>query len=174
MSVLLSLDPGIRGCGVAIFSDGLLSQAAYVCNPCLEGSGAAEAASMASWVQGFFSNWKVDEIAVEWPRIYASRIREGSSKADPNDLLALTGVGAALVALLAPARATSYVPSDWKGQLTKEATEARIRSRFHQYELEIAVRGAEAARSKAHNMFDAIGIGLHHLGRFERKRIIPT
>jgi hypothetical protein len=173
-SVLLAIDPGIRGCGMAVFDHGMLAEAAYVVNPCKEGNGAAEASSMASWVVGtILGRWYVSEIAVEWPRVYAARIREGKTKEDPNDLLALTAVDAAIVALLAPATAKSYAPSDWKGQMDKDVCHARVVTRLSSSELAVAETGARAAKSKAHNMYDAVGIGLHHLGRFDRKRVIP-
>jgi hypothetical protein len=173
--ILLSVDPGIRGTGLAVFSgdDHRLFEATYLESPCTRGSGAAEAGTMASWVRGWIT-YDPTELALEWPRIYASRIRAGDSPGDPNDLLALSGVDAALAALFWPAPATSYAPSDWKGQLTKEACHARIMTRLDSSEARIVSAATALAKSKAHNVLDAIGIGLHHLGRLARKRVIPA
>lgn len=170
--ILLAMDPGIRGCGVATFEDGVLIEALYIVSPCKTGNKAAECSSMASWIYASVARVDVDELVVEWPRIYASRIREGSSKADPNDLLALCGVDAALAALLAPAKVTSYVPSEWKGSTPKEVCEARIKARLNKFELTVYAAAEAASKSKFHNVVDSIGISLFHLGRFDRKRAI--
>lgn len=164
-SVLLAVDPGIRGCGVAVFEATKLVHASYVRNPVREGTGAGPAASMASWIVGSTSAWKPNALALEWPRVYARMIREGKSKGDPNDLLGLAAIDAAVAALLAPAIATCYAPSDWKGQMTKEACHLRIQKRLVDREAFVAAEGASEAGALAHNMWDAVGIGLHHLGR---------
>ncbi|MEO9195847.1 MAG: hypothetical protein ABI445_19510 [Polyangia bacterium] len=168
MKWLISVDPGIRGCGVAIFNDAKLVSAAYVKNPRLAGGGPDACVDMAREVYAHFAAtfggpfWSVD-LAVEWPRVYASRIRAGSSKGDPNDLLALCGVDAAVALILEPDETTAYAPSDWKGQLEKDTCHARIRSRLSPAEL--AVFESVRPKSLAHNAWDAVGIGLHHLGR---------
>jgi hypothetical protein len=172
---VLAVDPGIRGCGVALFKAGGLVKAAYVKNPFFAGNGAAEAASMGRAVQHWTetSCGYVDHIAVEWPQIYVSQLRagKGKKKADPNDLLALCGVDAALAALLGTPT-TSYQPHQWKGSMDKDASHLRIESRLRPAELAVAAEGREAAGALEHNVIDAIGIGLFHLGRFERRRVI--
>lgn len=172
MSRLLSVDPGIRGCGVALFVDDLLGKAEYVRNTCPKGNRAAEAESMAANIYYYAYKDLINDLAVEWPRIYASRIREGSSKEDPNDLLALAGVVSAVAGKL-NVWSTSYCPSEWKGQLTKEACHERIKSRLTPIELAILEDASKAAgKTYAHNVWDAVGIGLHHLGRLGKKRVI--
>lgn len=169
--VVLAVDPGIRGCGAALFAGGRLIECAYVASPCRGGERAAECATMASWVAGSYNGrYRVSELAVEWPRVYASRIRAGEAGADPNDLLALCGVNAALAALLAPAAASSYAPSEWKGQMKKGPSHLRVESRLGAEEREVYEAGSLGCRG--HNVRDAVGIGLHHLGRLDRKRVI--
>lgn len=174
-SPLLAVDPGIRGSGAALFVGGSLVWCDYVKNPCRSGCGAAEAASMASWIVGACQgrNGMIAEVAVEWPRVYVRELRAGSKK-DPNDLLALCGVTTAVAALLAPARATSYAPSDWKGQMDKAASHFRINARLTPRERDVMAKMEEAAGALAHNAWDAAGIGMHHLGRTARHRVIPT
>ncbi len=175
MSYLLAVDPGIRGCGVAVFYEGVLEHAAYVENPYKRDSDAAAAGAMAheivEWAH--LDGQPHVHIAVEWPRVYASRIRSGASKGDPNDLLALCGVDAAIVALM-DRSSTSYAPSEWKGQMKKEACHARIKTRLSPLEAEVVAKAEKAARSMSHNMLDAVGVGLFHLGRFDKKRVIPV
>lgn len=167
MSALLAVDPGINGCGVAEFYKGRLNRAAYVKNTCSpKESLAARAAEMAHnvccWAD-FYE--RPGDLALEWPRVYASRIRESRTKADPNDLLALCGVQAAVVALCgAYGTAACYAPSDWKRNLPKTACEIRVRIRLDEFEREILER-AKSPPSLLHNVIDAVGIGLHHLGR---------
>lgn len=170
MSVLLALDPGIRGAGVAIFVDGQLTRCAYVKNEMKKGSGPAECVTMADAVDEWISGKEIDEVIVEWPRVYQRG--GGRTKGDPNDLLALVGVDCALVAFLMPNDVSHVEPSQWKGQMTKEVVEVRVRSRLAPSEMIALDEGAREAKSMAHNMVDAVGIGLHHLGRFERFRVI--
>lgn len=172
MSRLLAVDPGIRGCGFSFFNDGRLVAAAYVKSIERRGNRAHEAVQMARSVLDVFKYTEApNELAVEWPQVYASRIRAGVTKEDPNDLLALTAVDAAIAALL-NVPVTSYFPAEWKGQLTKEACRQRIETRLSDDELRTADAAAREAKSLDHNMWDAIGIGLHHLGRFARRRVI--
>lgn len=169
--ILLAVDPGIRGCGVALFDEDrlLLTNAAYVENTCKAGNRANECADMAahviSWGKSVRTGFPVDyinTIVLEWPRVYATRIRMGETKADPNDLLALAGVDAAIAAHM-HLGAISYAPSEWKGQVPKDVMGKRILARLTDEEraLVMAVKPA----SKRHNTIDAVGLGLHHLGR---------
>jgi hypothetical protein len=167
--VLLAIDPGIRGCGAAVFEGGILTRATYIKSHSATGNTAAACRAMANAVRDW-AGLALNAIAVEWPRIYASRIREGKTKSDPNDLLALCGVDGALAMAYPYTPVDCFVPSDWKGQLKKQPCHARIRSRLSEAERE--VMDAITPASLAHNVFDAIGVGLFRLGRFDRVRVI--
>ncbi len=170
--ILISVDPGIRGCGVALFDGGKLVRAAYVKSPAKTGNNAAACVSMGLAVYSWTDRTAPDALALEWPQVYASRIREGSSKADPNDLLALCGVDSVIAALydLPTAMVTCFAPAEWKGQMSKEACQGRIIGRLSAAELEIVM--SVSPPSLRHNVFDAVGIGLFRLGRFDRVRVI--
>jgi hypothetical protein len=179
--MILAVDPGVRGSGVAVFDCGKLVNAAYVPNLVEKGNRACEAASMAasvhSWVcKKYGSEWsKVETLALEWPQIYATRIRMGLTKEDPNDLLALCGVQASLATLFVTAQVFSYLPSEWKGQMKKEACHRRINQRLlEEGDQEPLYLASEEIGNLAHNIWDAVGIGLFHLNRFDKKRVIPT
>lgn len=169
MTRLLAIDPGINGCGVAVFDAGKLVEACYVKSDAPTSVPAIERVqAMARWVQEYASSiWPVTgpaEIALEWPQVYT----QGKLKGDPNDLLLLAAVDAAICARL-ERPATTYRPVEWKGALPKGAAfEARVMDRLTEFERKGIVR----CGSLTHNVIDAIGIGLHHLGRFERKRVI--
>lgn len=163
--ILLAVDPGIRGCGAALFDGSTLARVAYVVSPFASGNQAGESAAMAAAV----AEWAgvVDLVVIEWPRVYATRIRAGQSSGDPNDLLALAGVDAAVAALVG-ARSASYCPSDWKGNVPKDVMGARILGRLSAAEQSLVMTVTPAG--KRHNAIDAVGVGLFHLGRLAPRR----
>lgn len=176
---MVAVDPGKHAVGVALFDRFSLelAAAAFVKRDSVDQSlgpaaiAAATARSLAEWCAGK----DVGEGAVEWPQVYAGMIRRGEMDKDPNNLLPLAGVDAAFAALFGGIRVTSYLPSEWKGQLTKDACHRRIETRLSPTELAILRAAAAAAGSElGHNVWDAVGIGLHHNGRLARRRVIAT
>lgn len=184
MEMLLSIDPGIRGVGAAMFGDGKLLVATYVRNPAREGGGPRECAVLAhavvAWAEehrfrfsgdiGLFP--RVSKLVLEHPQTYGGR----ASKGDSNSLFPLAGVDAALAALFFDAETSFYVPHDWKQGVEKpEDTkhdyiiEKRVRVRLSEVEL----TKIEWPRNVRHtwDVTDAIGIGLKALNRFERHRV---
>lgn len=168
MTKLLAVDPGVRGCGAAIFWDGVLERATYVANPFLKGNGAAQAALLAAGVL----NWAgvVNELVVEVPRIYPAARQKG----DQNDLIAVAGVAFAVAGRCEPyvtaKMMTTYYPRDWKGTVdADEVMIPRIKGRLSPAEIH---RILPVKSSLMHNVYDAIGIGLKKLGRLEPRRII--
>lgn len=175
---LLAVDPSIRSAGVALFRGGSLIRAdtlkvhteGTIGERCLRA-----AQIIAGWVVANDARPKV--LAVEWPQWYPA----ARSKVDPNDLAGLAGVCGALAGILAMGAAAqdhglqvvSYTPAEWAGQTPKSKTGnpwrsprgQRIRSRLTEDELE--------AVPPKHDAVDAVGIGLYHLGKFERVRIFP-
>lgn len=181
MSTVLAVDPGIRGCGAAVFQDGTLVEAYYVRSPCETGNRACEAAAAACAVKAAVSRrWEVSTLIVEWPRVYRFG-QEGKKRgADPNDLLALCGIGTSLAALFSPAVVHSYSPAEWgatgkpKRARDPYPVELKCRARLtFEGEISAAEAGTKAARALGHNVWDAIAIGLHHTGRSltELKRV---
>lgn len=190
MKATIALDPGIRGVGIALFLGETLAACDYVKNTATTGNGLAEVLLMAEaarqwsdehlptgllrWVDahsvtplGLAEQVQLS-VVVEWPQVYTA----GKSKGDNNDLLPLVGIGSAFAAKLQPAAVSSVRPSEWKGQLDKDATHARVLKRLDTYERRVWQNGCERAKSKAHNLTDAVAIGLHALGRFSPVRVI--
>jgi hypothetical protein len=183
---LLALDPGLRACGVALFRHayaregagaldftGELLAAAYVRAGEKDSDVLAAAERMArgvcSWVHQHRAGAMLDglpiDLIAEWPRVY----RAGHAKvgADPNDLLALTAVNGGVAALLG-CNVSSVEPRTWKGTLGENSAgeylvELRVKERLTDAELNRV--HVPTARSLAHNVYDAVGIGLHHVGR---------
>lgn len=160
MSTLLALDPGLRGCGVALFrQDRTLEWCAYV----RSGSKALDllgVLDMARAVVGWVTPHEVYQLAVEWPQVYVGSKQKG----DPNDLIALAGVVAAVCTAFPTAGVTRYKPRDWKGQVPKEVIEARVNKRLSDAERAV-LDGCGCPKSLRHNAVDAVGIGLHALAR---------
>lgn len=178
---LLSLDPSIRACGVALFrADGLVSADTIKAK-----KGDDIGARCLRMAQEVVS-WVVDldavptTLVVEWPQIYTVDKSEGN----PNDLIGLAGVCGAVAGILAMGAAqrndtltvVSYTPNAWAGQLPKSKLKgsasprtARVLERLNVDERAI-LDAAGLFEKVSHDAFDAIGIGLKFLGRFERRR----
>lgn len=176
MSVLLAIDPGVRGCGCAVFETGKLVACAYVRNLVKSGHGPFECASMAQavmtwWETAAFGRiFPPDVVVVEWPRIYQRG--GGRTKGDPNDLLCLVAVDGALAVYFRTAKTLAVEPHQWKGSMPKTGVvEGRVRARLDAVETDALEAGvANLAASLRHNLFDGVGIGLFALGRFDRLR----
>ncbi len=167
----LALDPGIRGCGVALFAEGRLVACDYVKNPVTKGDDFDAIVAMGRAVRDWrwvgatmLGSGHGFDLVAEYPRIYTA----AKSKGDNNDLLPLVGVGAAVATFASSA--VRVFPDTWKKQLPKDVCHARIRSRLDAGELVLLEAAAKRAKSLAHNMVDAVGIGLHHVGRFAPKK----
>ena len=181
--ILLSLDPGSHVAGVALWQDGQLFSAAALKNT-VEGAGPYECGAMGrliqSWVEDkvfeFWGTSRVVQIAAEWPRVYSRG--SGKSKADPNVNLPLAAVCGAVAALFPSAKMTHYNPSDWKGQVGKPDTvkepyaiEAKVRARLSPDEIKVLEENWPSSVKQTYDLIDSVGVGLHRLGRFERRRV---
>ena len=160
---MIAIDPGLRGCGVAVFHDGKIAQAGYI-RGAKTGRGPAVWSVMAQAVRNEVFMWEPENtpLAIERPQVYTV----GKSKGDPDDLLELTGVvGAICYAHGGPV--TAYRPREWKGQLPKEIHHNRIRKHLAaEGRLEATERLlAGVPPSLAHNVWDAIGLGRFALSR---------
>jgi len=155
---LHSLDPGIRGCGVAEFVNSVLVRCAYVVNTVGHGQRVTQQMEMAGEVAAYIG--ECHTLVAEWPRVYARDIQ----KSNANDLLPLCGVVASTATIVRPWSIIEYRPSEWKGGVPKKAFNDRILSRLSPAELAIVPND--------HNVIDAVGIGLKALGRLDRKMVI--
>jgi len=112
-----------------------------------------------SWVPG-----SVSRLAIELPQVY-SRHHQTAAKAgtDPNDLIQLAAVvGALCNAFESVDTQIVYLPAEWKGQVPKDIMHRRAAERLNAEE---AACLPSLAKSKIHNVLDAVSIGLVVLGR---------
>jgi hypothetical protein len=175
---LLAVDPSLVSVGAALFQDGALVACACV----REEGGASEkvperaqrvATSVARWLVavGARPRTLVIEDVVVYPGARGNR--------NPNQLLGCARVGSALAGMLAlglsardlDLQLLSYKPAEWTGQLPKarsvkdvfESPRARrIMERLSAEERPLVPR--------QHDVLDAVGLGLHALGRLAPRR----
>lgn len=165
---LVSIDPGVRACGVALWKDGILQRALYV-------RGYEEDEEVADGILWNIMRDKVVaaytdstdgwNLAIELPQTYGGR----SGKGDTNDLIRLAAVVGAIVVGFPLHSTTVYRPREWKGQVEKQVMNRRVAAALS----EIERKRVELPRAKSlhHNVFDGIGIGMFHLRKIgERPR----
>lgn len=160
---LISIDCGVRGCGVALFWDGLLHAATYVKNPMRHGQGAVSAQAMAREVARYCKEFQPTELAIETMQWYDASAQLG----DQNDLGGVQLVAGAIIGKL-DVVSVSYHPRDWKGTVDGDVFTDRILERLSVTEKAAITRVSE---SVDHNTIDGVGVGLKRLGRMEPRRV---
>lgn len=105
---------------------------------------------------------------VEVPQIY----RAGRSKGSPLDLVRVSLFAGAILG--AGSRGSAWChPAGWKGQTPKDVSEDRTRAALFRGEIDYVelprTKRGKVDRELAHNVWDAIGIGLHHLRETRRR-----
>lgn len=160
--MIVTIDPNVRGCGVASFLGGFLQWAVYVKNP-LAGTRAyavdvamGEAVRRAVAERGAF---QPELVIIERPRVYP-----GMPKTDLNDLIDVACVGAACASHFPNVQ--TVFPSEWKGTLRKQAMLDRIADKLTPNEQQVVQR---TNKSDTEDILDGVGIGLWKLGRLNTK-----
>lgn len=170
---LVSMDPGIRCCGVAVFKhDGTvprLARALIVRNPVKSGDDLNAVRLMAKEVLATLRNetYYGYDFVSEWPQVY----RAVRSKGDPNDLMPLAGV-VGFVASASWGSVRRFLPAEWKGQMPKDVCEKRALSRLDAAE-QVVLAACAVPASLRHNVIDAVAIGLHAAGRLAPQKAMP-
>jgi len=150
--VLISLDPGVRNIAVAAFEGGEL----YLAKLFWSNQPFGAVRDVCSWA----AVQNPDDFAVEIPQVYRN-------SPNPKNLIDLAFVGGAVWgsitygAELCAMR--QYLPREWKGNQPKEATQRRVDAALSDAE---RINIDWPIKSLRHNVYDAIGIGLKHLGRY--------
>lgn len=134
---------------------------------------------------GETTNWMLnsDHIVIECPTLYQGRVVD----TDQRDILNLVRTVERVKVLSNYDHWKEYLPRDWKGQDKKWITHHRVLTSLTDAERKTVKRACgediaeyvEAAcvaaaehkkpkySRKSHNLLDAVGIGLHHLGRLK-------
>jgi hypothetical protein len=146
---LVAIDPGVRHLGVAVFDNGRLVRARLV-----------EIENLTEITYAICR-----EVVIEKPQVYPK------SPGDPNDLIDLAIVVGRIaghfevaqpLSRSQPPRFSFYKPSQWKGQTPKPIHHARIRAELERQGTLSCVE-IPRAKSLAHNIWDAVGLGLFHI-----------
>jgi RNase H-fold protein (predicted Holliday junction resolvase) len=147
LNTVLSIDPGLRKCGCALWSpDGTL-QRAWTARA--RGSGRGPAAWV-RMVNAIKLSPDISVLVIEQMQVYKDR------KTNADDLLELTGVLGALSWRFKGANLVGYKPAEWKKQTPKKVVHERLKSRLSPEEL-------KRVETKAtHDAWDAIGIGAYY------------
>ncbi len=169
MTTSLNLDPGLLHPAVAIFTGGRLQAAERVKVPaslarlnmgqrCLD---------VARLVYDAVSGLQIDELVVEWPKVY----RGAKSKGDPADLIPLAGIGMALAGMLG-VPVISVEPREWLGGNMPKITSGDPRESIRGEYIWSRLDEEERTRIQlTHDSFDSCGIGLWRAGRFGKRRV---
>lgn len=171
---MVSVDPGLEGCGVAAWEGGRLVRAEY-----LRARLKIDIKhDMSDWELSAWCVWRdyatdggaVRELVLERPQVYARRLTT-----DPADLIALALLDGALAGFFRREnqfiKVTTYLPAEHKGQIKKPASAKAandyiIRNRaLARLSDEEQLGIVQCAPGLMHNVWDAVWIGLHHLGR---------
>jgi hypothetical protein len=159
--LVIAIDPGVHGCGVAFLVNGQLKHARYIRPEDIGGVAGA-------WWLG------VTEVSfiLEKPQVYKTRLLKG----DPNDLIDVAVAGGELLGRMFMFATTmsgvpvsrviieKIVPAVWKKQLPKEVVVERVKPKLTPQELAVVVKPKPI--SLFHNVWDAVGIGLWGVKRF--------
>ena len=173
---IVSIDPGLRASGVALFDNTELRAASWVRSPSKEDGAEAWVAmgwAIACYAAPYLPGTDSLIFVAEVPQIYHGR-REDT---DLNDLPPLAGVVGAAAAFFygrsgGVRQYVSYYPHDWKSNVPKAIKVARIWAEIDKRPGERARVALPPGRKKGsvgkgvHNIVDACGIGL----RFLRER----
>lgn len=159
----LAVDPGLTCTGWSRWalrrgSAPYLLCAGYV--PPVKARGPAGWLEVASFLLERVAGWGVDILVVETMQLYA-RGKGGPGVAD--DLLELQGIAGAVAATFRNADVYGVLPAEWKGQVPKAVTLARVEALLERHGGDWG--GVDwPAPSLRHNVADAVGIGAHAFG----------
>lgn len=191
--MLLSIDPSTTTVGAALFvpfdrrlfaATSLPLEVVIDEDPLVRWLRIAELARTWAVDELFHTGGGVTNFVFERPQFYSAV----KSKGDPNKLVGVLGVGAALAGMFysnGVRLLKSYLPAEWIGQLSKVCPTCRGKAKrkckdCHGSAWEtprgrrIASRLSPEERAKCpdqNDAIDAVGIGLKHLGRLEPVRV---
>ncbi len=113
--------------------------------------------------------WACDEAVIELPQVYPK------SKVDPNDLIVLAASAGRARQAIGWSKSRFVLPRVWKGTLAKGTMCVRIVEMLTDEERRVYFDARDRLPEEAwDNVADAIGIGLHKLGRLTPAKIAAT
>ncbi|MCK5444467.1 MAG: hypothetical protein KAI73_02515, partial [Rhodospirillaceae bacterium] len=177
--MLLSVDPGLRKIGWALWADGLLFATGLAATKGTRDRDARQWLRMAAALHTALGHAThpgvVTCVAYEMPQVYdaasTKRLRKTTGRklttaVNPDNLMQLVGVLGAVLVPFEHANLIAYRPRQWKAPgTTKGETQRMVNSTLSPVEHRILGPALTAAGSCAHDVIDAVGIGLRRLRR---------
>ena len=158
MSILVSIDPGLRCLGAAKWRNGKLVKCdALYCN---EGDGPIQWRAMVNTVKEWHGRGKINTLIIE--QMQTRKKYPGSH----DNLLGLATLSGGIWATLKWEEGISVLPREWTGFNEKAINARRVRKRLSEEELALMdyeLAGVMACNKK--EIYDAVGIGLYALER---------
>lgn len=102
-------------------------------------------------------------VVLEVPRIYTNSGKANTKR--PNDIVDLAIDAGAVIGAVPKQYLIKRYPADWKGQVDPDLMIERIKGLLTPQELALAFAICAQFGERQHNIWDAIGLGLHTLGR---------
>ena len=165
MNTLLTIDPGIHMAGVAVWQSAELIGATLVRTEKDRGGWVELSKLVVEHMRSLYV--PIDTIVIEKPQIYPQHKQKGN----PNDLINLAcaagGIATALLAQHQQAEVFFVLPYEWKKQVPKSISSRRSEDALSEDERERVA--LPSAKGLAHNVWDAVGIGLYWV-RNERRQ----
>ena len=170
MTWMLSIDPGLRGCGCAWWKQDegrwSLHRAQYVQaipheKEDQDDDGPVAWNAMVGAVELASEDIDPNVLVVERMKVYTRGV------GDPRDLLALAAIGGGLVRAFPSARPIGLLPSTWKGQVPRDIAGARIEKHLRErgeWDRVVPPR----RKTNLNDVMHAAGLGLFCI---DRKRV---
>ena len=163
--MILSIDPGKKHAGCALFEDGELINAYLVkADKDLaqaQGWPLTTAMAIGQSILDRFPPGMLEVCVYEQPKVY----RTMGSRDKANDLLELAVMSGSFIGLYSEKieRICTYLPKEWKGTVPKNVMIKRIIGRLSDEEKSRVELPKNKARQT--DVWDAVGIGLKYVGR---------
>lgn len=161
--MIMSIDPGLEYFAAAFWLHGNLIKADFYEAESTNAELAQRALYTGNLFEATLKQSPLDAVSLvvfECPVIYPK------SKAPPTDIMALYGAVVAMASICTKRYILSRFvePRKWKGNVPKEVFGKRIEAKLMDKERKLAQLD-RFPKTKRHDVVDAIGIGLWHLGR---------
>jgi hypothetical protein len=162
---VLAIDPGIKALAWAGSLGGRLMDCAIVRRPKIPvfttPSPGLLAQHAAATIPGSFTHGVAEQMVVYPPKSVAERNR---MPAQANDLILLTAATAIVLGMRVRGEIAYLTPHTWKGNRPKEVTMMQVLRELDEDE-KLKLAQERYPESLRHNLFDAVGLLLKHLGR---------
>lgn len=179
MTNVISIDPGRKCFTLARWGAGELLEvlpltATYVAGPSLLNPAMSGSQQLSILANHYATQGRGPaDVAVVERMVHYPGQRKDSRAAElakASDLLELQALGAYVAGRIA--REVAFISAaEWKGQAPKDVTTLRVVRELSESELATLQRGLnQVPKALAHNLYDAVGIGLKFAGRLRTGR----